>query len=240
MANRNKRRNRLYVFGLIVLGFIIGLLGIVHLRSNAARITDPSMPNIALQKTVSNLEQEQYDLKKQSAELEKQVSADEESLRQRKDASAGNVGKLKDVKSAAGLSIENGKGAIITLSDSQNTQSSNVQSFLIHASDLRDLVNLLWLSDAKAISINNERIVFVSSIDCLVNTILVNNTNLGPPYKVAVIGDQAKIKSYLENDNNLTDFKNRVKKNNLVFTTDYKDKVEIPAYSSSFNFNYLN
>jgi uncharacterized protein YlxW (UPF0749 family) len=236
MDSLNKKRNRFYIISLIVLGFIVGILGIVHLRSTLTR-TSATQTNLELQKIISNLDKEQSNLKKQITDLDQKIASDQEQI---KNAPIQSINELKKDKAEVGLTPQEGKGAVFTLNDSSSSGSGNVEAFLIHASDLRDLVNLLWQSGAKAIAINNERIVFTTSIDCLVNTIMVNNTKLGPPYKVLVIGDQEKIQSAIDNKNNLIDFISRVKKNNLIFESEYKDKIEIPSYTSGFTFNYLN
>jgi uncharacterized protein YlxW (UPF0749 family) len=237
---KRKLNHLLFVLSLIVLGFLIGLLGVVHLHSSSLRTTDPVRSNIELKEMASSLEKEQDEYKKQISDLEKTISVDQEGLKEIKNVSEESIEELRKAKAEAGLLPLEGEGIFITLGDSGDISDGGVGSFLIHASDLRDLINLLWLAEARACSINNERVIFTSSIDCLVNTMMVNNTHVVSPYKISAIVNQKKINSFLEDDRYLVDLKNRITKNNLVFTVEYKKQVKIPAYSSTLLFNYLN
>lgn len=82
-----------------------------------------------------------------------------------------------------------GEGVIINLLDNENTQ--------IDDTDLLKLVNELKLAGAEAISINDKRIVNMSEIVNVDETILVNTERITSPYTVKAIGNQKYLSSAL-------------------------------------------
>ncbi len=82
-----------------------------------------------------------------------------------------------------------GEGVIINLEDNENTQ--------IEDTDLLKLVNELKLAGAEAISINDKRIVNMSEIVKVDETILINTQRVTSPYVVKAIGNQKYLSSAL-------------------------------------------
>ncbi len=82
-----------------------------------------------------------------------------------------------------------GEGVIINLIDNENTQ--------IEDTDLLKLVNELRLAGAEAISINDKRIVNMSEIVKVDETILINTQRVTSPYVVKAIGNQKYLSSAL-------------------------------------------
>ena len=87
----------------------------------------------------------------------------------------------------------------VTISDSKAPSPSDEDNsaYIVHDSDLRDIVNELCAAGAEAVSINSERIVSTSSIRCVGNTILVNNKRCAPPFEIKAIGDSSTLESGL-------------------------------------------
>lgn len=138
---------------------------------------------------------EQYDnaykeLEKAEQQLEKQrkvaTKNDESSLELQKELNTYNslIGAI-DVK---------GKGLIITIADNANATSENIgildniSNYLIHDTDLIDLVNELKNAGAEAISINDERIINSTSITCDGNVIIINGQKVSSPFIIKAIG----------------------------------------------------
>ena len=93
---------------------------------------------------------------------------------------------LQKVKIIAGLVDVKGKGVTVTLN------SKSLFSY-VDDTNILDLVNELRASDARAISVNDERIVAMSEIREAGNYVMVNGKRLSAPYVVKVIGDQDKL-----------------------------------------------
>lgn len=231
-----KRGNLPYWIFLFILGFIIGLLTIIHFKSVQLRNINSLRSEKELEQMIPQLERRVRLLKQKINQEATLINQEQERLKEFKKISEARLEKLQQLKAQAGLSPQEGKGIIITL---EENPPGSTEYFLIHASDLRDIVNLLWAKGASAISINNERVVFGTSIDCLVNTILVNNTKLGPPYKIMASGDPTSLKEALNTSPDLKSLRERIKKGRLELRVEETNNLKIPPYSLGLTFHYL-
>lgn len=217
---------------LLAVGIVFGLLIVAQWQSLPTRVTNPVAPYLGLKETRDSLQTEQTDLKSEItndqnkvADLQKNLK----SLNQNKD----KIDLLETQKSMSGLTKLQGPGIYITLDDSK--QSLITEQSIVHAADLRDVVNLLWNTGAEAISINGERIVYNSSIDCIVNTILVNNSRLSNPFNITAIGNQKLMLAQIQNHLNLADLYQRRQSNGLIFTFSSNNNLLVDAFSGSFD-----
>lgn len=134
---------------------------------------------------------------------------------------------LKKGEAILGLAEVTGKGIEITISDSQTKNyttlkpDEDLSSFLVHVEDLQDIVNELRNAGAEAISINDQRIVSSTILDCVGNVIKINEERLGVPFKIKAIGNQEQLYGAIKRPDGPEDYyKNKV---GLEF------KVEKPA-----------
>lgn len=219
---------------LLLLGIGIGLLITAQWKTKTARVSNPVVPYVALEETRTNLIREQTELKKQIEELQNTINADEAQLKTQT-MNRGQIEELEKYKEPAGLTEIKGRGVKITIDDSKKSSEVNA---ITHAADLRDLVNFLWSIKAKAISINDERVVFTTSIDCLVNTILINNTKQVPPFTIKAVGDSPKLMEGLADKNNLKDIYRRAEDEGLVFYFSQENDLTIKPSSESLAIEY--
>jgi uncharacterized protein YlxW (UPF0749 family) len=140
----------------------------------------------------------------------------------------------------AGLLALRGPGALATLDDSTRAivPTDDGNNYIIHDYELRDVVSLLWLAGAEAVSINGERLVNVSSVYCVGSTVLVNDTRLSPPYEIRAIGDPTLLEQALASPKNLTKLRSRVRAYGIQFKVAAAKDVAIPAYSGNLNIRY--
>lgn len=216
---------------LLILGIGAGFLITAQWRTKSLRVSNPVTPYVALADTREQLTQEQLDFKDQISSLQEEIKEDQSRLKQQTQ-SKKKIEELERYKEEVGLTEKKGKGVIITMDDS-SLGLVTIDS-ITHAADLRDLVNFLWSLEAEAISINGERIIFNTSIDCIVNTILINSTKTTAPFIISVIGDQNKLLEQLNNKNNLKDIHKRVQSEGLIFQVSEARNLTIPAYDGSF------
>lgn len=125
-----------------------------------------------------------------------------------------------------------GKGITITLKDIEGEEAEPIT-----AEDLLVIVDYLKLAGAEAISINKERIINMSDIVYVSNTIIyVNQQRILSPYIIEAIGDPTKLEStllgnggYVELLNNIG-FEVKIEKNN---------KLNIPKYNKEIKYKYI-
>lgn len=95
--------------------------------------------------------------------------------------------RLEELNTYLGLTDVTGSGVIITLKD--NTSSKLVTSRdLIHNEDLLAIVNEIRNIGADAISINGQRIVQSTHINCVGAIVQINGETVGAPFVIEAIG----------------------------------------------------
>lgn len=221
----------------ITLGFFVGLIFTAQLRSFPLRSLDPVVYDAELKEIITQLSQQQSDLKKQFNVLKKEIDKDQQKVKGIK-ISSEFAEELDKLKNYVGLKNLSGEGVVVTLDDSRLFKEGQAEDFIIHAADLRDIINVLWQASAEAIAINGERIAPSTSIDCISNTILVNYAHLAPPYYISAIGDKDKLLNYLKNNSLLRDIYNRKIEKGIQLEINSNDKVVISSYNGVFNIEY--
>lgn len=214
----------------VLLSVVFGILISAQWKSIPVRVTDPVAPYSSLKETKESLYEEQGQLKGEIKNLQTNIEKaqnESESSTLTKDELWG----LNIKKAQAGLTKLNGRGVIVTLDDSSSGVST--EDAIVHAADLRDVINLLWGSGAEAISINNQRVVINTAIDCIVNTILVNDIRLTAPFRIEAIGDQDSMNSRISSSNSLPGLHQR-KSAGLVFNTEKNNDITVPVFDGSF------
>ena len=93
---------------------------------------------------------------------------------------------IKNGNKVLGMSEVSGNGIVITINDNQDIALSNWLAdpnlLIVHDADLISVVNELKNAGAEAISINEQRLVTTSSIECDGNIIKVNGESWGTIY----------------------------------------------------------
>lgn len=214
------------IFALI--GVILGVMIMLQSKVLPTRVTNSITPYLSLKETKELLYTEQSDLKTEVKELQEKISALNSGTKG-KALSESESTALNLDRAYAGLTKLNGPGVIITLDDSKS--GAVTEDSIVHAADLRDTINLLWGSTAEGISINGERIVVSSSIDCIVNTILINDTRISNPFSIEAIGNIETLEQRLKDKNILADIHQRVQGNGLIFRVERNRNITLPSYS---------
>ncbi|MFA7243776.1 MAG: DUF881 domain-containing protein [Patescibacteria group bacterium] len=213
-----------------LIGIIIGMLIILQSKVLPTRVTNSVAPYLSLKDTKDLLYSEQANLKNEVADLQGKVNNLSSNLAESSLAPQETL-VLNQKREQAGLTKLNGPGIIITLDDSTTGPVSD--DSIVHAADLRDIINLLWGSTAEGISVNGERVVSSTSIDCIVNTILINDAKISNPFKIEVIGDQGIMYDRLQDQNILADLHKRVKNFGLKFYVEKNTNIILPAFSGT-------
>ena len=101
---------------------------------------------------------------------------------------------LKQNNMMLGLVDVTGEGVVITAKDGQATTATDALSdYLVHDTDLREIVSELCNAGAEAISINNQRIVNTTCIVCAGNVISINGEKVTSPFTIKAIGNQERL-----------------------------------------------
>lgn len=223
--------NKRAVWSLAVVCFILGLLSVAQIKFyEAPKYTLFSMRNEQLIDMVQRLESQRNELIQEIATLRDQLKQYEESSAKDKTVLEGMLKELNRVKLWAGLLPIKGPGIVVTLDDSKRKikAGEDLENYIIHDYDLREVVNELWTSGAEAIAINDQRIVVSSEIRCVGSTVLVNGVRLAPPYMVKAIGDADSLINALTMPGGIISALNYISKDfGIIIKIDKKDLLEL-------------
>lgn len=219
---------------MFIIGLAVGGLIMAQWKTKPVRVLNPVAPYAALRDTRDNLTVEQTGLKQEITLLRKDIKLTQSQLK-RDNQESQQLEELERLKEVIGLTELKGQGVQIILDDSRDLNAQGTaEAAIAHAADMRDLVNYLWTRGAKAISINNERITSSSSIDCIINTVMINNTKHTTPFVFNVLGDPRQLQEALQDKNALINIYNRVRREGLVFNFSRQKDLTVPAYAGSF------
>lgn len=139
---------------------------------------------------------------------------------------------LSQVNMYLGNTGVQGKGIVITLKDMNNEEVEPIS-----AEDLLIIVDYLKLAGAEAISINEERIINMSDIVYVNNSIIyVNQQRILAPYVIKAIGDSTKLESTLLGNGGYVEL---LKNIGFNVNIEKNNKVSIPKYSREITHKYI-
>lgn len=222
-------------------GFILGLLIAFEYSAQIPRIINPMVSSLALDEMEQNLNIEQANLKEQQESIDNELTALQNNLKNRQTGVSSLVNEVDILKDKSSLTAKSGEGIEIILDDSdKDDENANA---IAHASDLRDLIDYLWSRGATAISIEaaggvEERVIFTTSIDCIVNTVLINNTKASPPFKLKALGNRDALTAAINDRESLKSIYERTDKEGLIFYLTDKAQVDIAKYSGNLNLDH--
>lgn len=175
---------------------------------------------------------------KEIDELDKQLDAKIDEATENNSELEEAQAQIKEGNKIIGLEEVTGPGVIITLSDSQLDPNTvfDPSTLLLHDLDIVSVINELKNTGAEAISINEQRIVSTSSIQCGGAIININGERIGSPFTIKAIGLPESLANIDRTDGYL----------DLLRSEPYKIGVElkksnnitIPKYSGVINFKY--
>lgn len=216
----------------LIISIFFGLLISAQWYSLPARVSNPVSPYLSLKETRDELTTEQSELKNEISRLQSEIKTIEQNS-ENISLTKNEISLLNAKKSRAGLTKLNGPGVIIVLDDSK--QDAVSEDSIIHASDLRDLINILWAKGAEGVSVNDQRIVINSAIDCIVNTIMVNNVKISNPFRIEAVGNQELMYNSLTNNSSLSALHTRKKDNGILFEVSNNNDITLPIFNGSFD-----
>ncbi|MBI5152471.1 DUF881 domain-containing protein [Candidatus Peregrinibacteria bacterium] len=233
--------NKFLTIALFITGLLIGVFITTHFRTpGALGSLFPSDVMEARKNLIKDYIDEQSLYQAQIASLHKDI---EETQKQNENIlSKARLANLDNLKKKIGLTEMQAEGIEIILKDSSNVSRETVSPSdknLVRASDLRDVVNLLWANRAEAIAINGQRVIAATPISAAGSSILVNNIYIVPPITITAIVNSNLIEARINDKNVLWDLKTRIAKKEILFALTAKNTVMIPIYAGDFRLKYI-
>lgn len=191
----------------------------------------------------NNLRAEVLKYKEKYDNLLKETEKVDAQLQEQIESATKNNSELEEAKNqinegnkTIGLAEVTGPGVIITVADSEIDSNSVVDAtdFIIHDTDILKIVNELKNAGAEAISINDQRIVSNTVIECIGAVIKINGQRVGAPFTIKAIGMPELLKNTYRNGGYL-----KVLEGDRI-QVDFKtsDNITIPKYTGTYKFEY--
>lgn len=219
----------------ICAGLFIGFLVSAQFQSSVVANSFLIDEINAQKELLSSYDQERKLLKAQTANLRMQIEEGRKALELTGQNS--NLQILDALKAQIGLNQLRGEGVKISLAEGE-TVGADQEANLIHAADLRDLVNLLRAAGAEGISINGQRIIASTTINSLGNSIMINRVKVNAPYDIQAIISLELLSRSLNERDLYPDLFDRIKDQRVNFRVEKVNLVTLPIYDGDYLINY--
>ncbi len=154
-------------------------------------------------------------------------------------AAAAAAGKEVDALAAQlGLTPAAGAGLTIGLDDAPRTArraagapAPTPDDLVVHQQDVQGVVNALWAGGARAMTLMGQRVTATTAVRCVGNTLLLHGVVYSPPFVVAAVGDQARLRAALDAAPGVQIFRQYVAAYGLVLTVVPSSHLRLPAFS---------
>ena len=224
----------------IKISIVLGLVSMFLVSLMGVQIKTIKKTDITALETMQEdeLRNEVLSLKEKNDEIQAKISENEEKIKEYKETLNNNQkatellnNELHEYEERIGLTDVSGKGAIITLTDTDSQSYSY--------SNLVDFINELKYAGATAISINDYRIVATTEIvEISKKYILLNgDQRISSPYVIKAIGDEDKILEVF----NLKDegYVDLYRNAGYDIKIEGNDNITINKYNKEINFEYI-
>lgn len=218
-----------------VLGFMLAIAFNSNMRtldSRPRRASDLRSSDLA--GFVREMEDQRRDLRASLSELRARESALEAQAAAAGGRQRSVARELEAGRAQAGLSVVRGAGLTVELADAKSVPTgADANDYIIHDFDVSSVVNALFAGGASAVSVNGERVIATTAIRCAGNTILVNATRLGSPYRIVAVGDAARLRRALDVDRSTGVLLGEYVEQFGIGATVTESRVSVPAYRGS-------
>ena len=132
-----------------------------------------------------------------------------------------------------------GRGIVVEIRDSDREikDGENPNNIIVHDQDVLHIINDLKLAGAEALSVNGQRLLFMSEIRCSGPTITINGKTFGQPFVIAATGPLDEMKQAITAPDSYAYLLKSVYGIGIDFFTE--ESLTIPKYSKTINFKYL-
>ena len=141
--------------------------------------------------------------------------------------------RLQHLDKELGKTNVSGSGIEIVLTDIRDSSKKERKEQVRH---LQDLVNILWILRAEALSINGERVIANTPILELDEGILINAHHTSSPFHIQAIGDSEIFLHFLETKEELKKIRER---KNFTLDVNVRQSIIIPPYQGSFSTKFI-
>ena len=93
------------------------------------------------------------------------------------------------------------------------------------------VVNALWAGGARAISVQDQRVISTTGIKCVGNTVILHGRVYSPPFVIEAVGDVPRMEAALEAEPAVTYFRFWAGEVGLGYQQVASEELVLPAYT---------
>lgn len=232
------KRIYLIVFALISMLLTYGISMQIKTVNNNGTTVNLTAEQSRLKSEILKINERYNNLTEEIEILEKELEKERENLTKNNSTLANLEESVKQKNALLGLTEVTGTGVKIVLNDGTVSPTNNflvnASDLLVHDGDLIQVVNELLNSDAEAISINGQRIVGTTAIECDGNIIKINGFKIGAPFEILAIG----YPEYLAGIGRVGGYLERLESRGIIVSLTKQNEVKVPKYTGTIKFNY--
>jgi len=231
---------RRWQIALTAVALVVGFVFSVQSRTEQSIETDLQVSSGRLGEVAYRYRAEddrQTAMRAEIADLRRQIADDEQRAAADQRVTASVAAELGTLRAAAGLTPMRGPGVVVTITDSRRPlrPGEDPNLVLIHYSDVRAVVNMLWAAGAEAVAVNDERIITTTGLSCVGTTILCNTRRMAPPYRVVAVGNQNAMMAAAQERGGILD---QLRAFEFPVTVTTGTDLAVPPYSGGFVYRY--
>lgn len=193
--------------------------------------------NIQSEKMTTGYIREMYKEGQMKLELYNQIY-DETNRKNVNDMKESMSSELEKLKILNGTERVKGSGVIVTVDDGTRAllDGETVNNVLVHDSDLLQIINELKRAGAEAVSVNGQRILPTTSINCSGYTVRINGIAYARPFTIKAIGNGRRMADTLLAAEGVG---NSLKEWGIQFQVRLTDDIIIDAAESGPTYKYM-
>lgn len=234
----SKKKQVLIIFTIISMALTYAICIQIKTVNNNGSTVNLTATQSKLKSEILKISERYNNLYKEIDELEKELEGVREDSTNSNSELAILEKSIKEKNLALGLTDITGTGVKIILNDSNistiNNPFINASDLLVHDGDLIHVVNELFNAGAEAISINGQRVVITTAIECDGNVIKVNGTKIGAPFEIVAIGYPEQLAGLERPGGTLETLEAR----GIIVNLTKQNSVKISKYTGTINFSY--
>lgn len=232
-----KRIHLMIVFGIMSMILTYGIATQIRTVNNNGTTVNLTAEQSELKSKILKISEKYNNLNDEIEILEKKLEKERQNSTKNNSTLTNLEESIKEKNTLLGLTEVTGTGIKIVLNDSNistNNYWGNISDLLVHDGDLIHVVNELFNADAEAISINGQRVVSTTAIECDGNVIKVNGFKIGAPFEILAIG----YPEYLAGISRVGGYLERLESRGILVSLSKQNTITVPKYTGTFKFNY--
>ena len=232
-------------------GIILGILAMLLTMAICLQFRTIGTFNtgLATAGTTNNLRDEVLKWRDRYEAKAKELADSNKKLEKVREQTTSNNGLSLEIKDSIskdnrllGLTDMEGSGIEITIKDDPNATKDTISVYddiafhVVHDNDLRSIVNSLKNAGAEAISVNGQRVVNSTAIECVGNVIMINSEKISSPFVITAIGMPERLDTALTMPGGYLEL---LTSDGVIATVKRMDKVWIPKYDGAITSKYM-